>query len=262
MINIYTIQFSDPEFLALQHQTFKKFLKDDHQLICINNSSRAPQIKKAIQDKAAELGIPHMVPESVNHSQSGWSHQTALNWTWKNFIMNNNNDTSIIIDHDMFLIREMPAYTNFLPIELQWELNKQYDIIGIMQGRGEHIKYFHPGFMIINKNLPDKQTVDFTGGMIDGHACDSGGNWHHYLAAHPQLRIKALNMVNLSHEHDNLIVLPPEARTNYNEADPLQICDNFMLHFRNGSNWAWTEQNQFDYKKEQLRITLNYYMNL
>lgn len=248
MIKIYSIQFNNPEFLYYQFLTFKKFIKEEHELICINNSFDKPEEKEAIRQKAHELNIPHYFPEGINHSKSGYSHQTALQWTWKNFIINSN-DINIIVDHDMFFIRD-------------FSFDPSYDITSVMQGRGEHIRYFHPGFMVINNTLKDKETVDFKGELIDGFNCDTGGNWHHYLVAHPQLKIKGLSICNICSEHENMDIMPPEARSDYNESDPLQIIGGNIIHFRNGSNWAWTEKRLFDRKKEQLRMILNHYMNV
>lgn len=248
MIKIYSFQFNDPEFLYYQFLTFKKFIKEEHKLICVNNSFDKPHERKAIQDKAIELNIPHYIPQNVEHMGAGRSHQTAINWVWKNFIVSSN-DINIIVDHDIFLINDFHIDTN-------------YDVTGVMQGRGNHIKYFHPGFMVINNTLKDKDTVCFKGEKIDGYDCDSGGNWHHYIMMHPELKIKGINLVNICQEQGNLHVLPDNARSGYNESDCIQVCDNNIIHFRNGSNWAWTEKKHFDRKKEQLRIILNHYMNL
>lgn len=246
MINIYTFQFNDADFLEYQYKTFKKFLKEEHQLICINNSYDKPHEKQAIQDRANALGIPHYFPENIDHSKGGYSHQTAIQWVWNKFIVNSN-EINIILDHDIFLINDFIIDLN-------------YDFTGIMQGRGEHIKYLHPAFIVANNTLKDKETISFKGEKIDGHDCDSGGNLHHYIVAHPDLKIKGINLVNICSEHENLDIIPQKFRDGYNETDPMQICEGFLLHYRNGSNWAWTEKNVYNRKKEQLLNTLNYYL--
>lgn len=249
MIKIYSFQFNNPEFLEYQFKTFKRFIKEEHQLICINNSFDNHREREAIRQKALELNIPHHVPRNVEHRMGGGrSHQTALNWVWKNFIVDSN-DINMVIDHDIFLINE-------------FRFDANYDLTVVMQGRGNHIKYFHPGFMVINNTLKDKETVCFKGEKIDGHDCDSGGNWHHYIMAHPDLKIKDINLVNICQEQGNIDVLPEAARSEYNESDCIQVCDNNIIHFRNGSNWAHTGSKEFNRKKEQLRIILEHYMSL
>lgn len=243
MIDIYSFQFSDADFLEWQFITFKKFFQHEHRLVCINNVYDKPGNRTAIEERAKSLGIPHFYPKGVNHRKGGWSHQTALNWTWHNFIINQ--DQAIIVDHDVFPIKSFSC-------------DFSYNITGIMQGRGEHIRYFHPCFMVIN-DLRDKDTIDFTGQVIDGHPCDTGGNWHHYIKAHPDLRVKDLNLQNISTEQGNLDVLPDIA--GYNQDDPMQICDDFLIHYRNGSNWAWIKQELYDRKKQQLKTALDYYMS-
>lgn len=248
MINIYTFQFNNPQFLEWQFKTFKHFLKEDHQLICINNSFDKPAEKEAIRAKAQELGIPHYMPEGVDHNAgAGRSHQTAINWAWKNLMVHD--ESLIILDHDMFPIR------NF-------QLFPEFDVISVMQGRGENIKYFHPGIMIIHPSLKDRQQVDFIGEKIDGLDCDSGGNWWHYIRSHPDLKIKGLSMVNVCNEHENMDVLPVEAREGYYEGDCMQICEDFLLHGRGGSNWQQTPEDLFNRKNQQIEQTINYYMNL
>lgn len=247
MIKIYTFQFNNADFLEKQYITFKRFLKQEHQLICINNSYDKPDEKLAIKNKAEELGIPHYFPDNVSHTGAGRSHQTALNWCWHSLMTHD--DIVIIVDHDMFPIREFQLYP-------------EYDVISVMQGRGSHIRYFHPGIMIIHPTLKDRDMVDFIGEQIDGEHCDSGGNWHHYLQAHQDLKIKGLSMVNICNEQGNMDVIPEEFRDGYNEHDCIQICEDFLLHSRNGSNWAWTAPELFRRKMEQLDQTLKYYMSL
>ncbi len=248
MIRIYTFQFNNCHFLEWQYKTFKKFLKEEHELICINNSFDKPDEKLAIEQKANELGIPHYYPQGVSHDAgAGRSHQLALNWMVKNLMQHD--DTTIIVDHDMFPIREFQLYPH-------------YDIVSVMQGRGQHIKYFHPAIMIIHPSVKDRDKFDFIGTNIDGLDCDSGGNMHHYIISHPELKIKGLLMANICNEHENLDVLPEEARVDYYDQDPMQICEDFLLHSRGGSNWQQTPANLFNRKLEQIEQTLNFYLNV
>lgn len=248
MINIYTFAFNNPVFLEYQYKTFKKFLKREHQLICINNSFDKPHDKEALRLKAEELSIPHFVPANMDPRSGGYGHQSALNWAWQKFIVHSN-DINIIVDHDMFPIRDFP-------------IDLDYDISGVMQGRGEHIKYLHPGIMVINNTLRDKETVDFKGELIDGHYCDSGGNWHHYMLAHPDLKIKGLSLVNIASEHENMDIIPESLRAGYEQTKPYQILENYMIHCLDGSNWSWAEEQLFHQKKERLYSLLNYYLSL
>lgn len=246
MINIYTFQFNQPDFLEYQFRTFSKFLSLPHKLICVNNAYDNHYEKRAILDKASQLGIAHVIPENIDYNRGpGYSHQDALNWTWNNFIANSS-DPVIIVDHDMFPIKTL----NF---------DFSYDITGISQGRGEYIRYFHPGFMLIN-NIPDKNTIDFRGQKIDGHNCDTGGNWHHYLLAHPELKIKGLLMQAINYSQETMKFLPESVHSSYDTNDQMEIVEDYMIHFRNGSNWAHTNKYQFNSRVDQLKQTLDYYL--
>jgi len=152
MIKVFTFCFNNPDFLEKQYLTFKEHLREEHQLHCINNA-RELEDKNAIFEKCNILKIPCWLPSKVNHDQAGWTHQTALNWAWHNLIAKHD-DTVIIVDHDMFPIKEFNLY-------------KEYDIASLMQGRGNNIKYFHSAIMIINPSLIDRDTVDFMGEEID-----------------------------------------------------------------------------------------------
>ncbi len=248
MINIYTFQFNTPDFLEKQVTTFKRFLKAEHRIICVNNSFDKPHEQEAIRLRAEQLGIQHYIPEARDPRSGGWGHQAALNDVWQKFVTPSN-DINIFIDHDIFLIREL-------------SIDLSYDITGVAQGRGSEIKYLHPGFIIFNNTLSDKETIDFRGMNIDGFDCDSGGNFWHYWKQRPTLKVKGLSLVNICEEQGNMDVLPPEARNGYYDGDCLQILEDYALHVRNGSNWAYTEQSIFNRKMEQMNQTLNYYMSL
>lgn len=246
MVNIYTFCFNEPEFLRFQYLTFKKFLKDEHKLICINNAVEGG-VRENIKTTAKDMGIDHYIPQNVDHSMYGLSHQSALNWTWKNLI-SQNNDINIIVDHDMFAINEFSC------------TNLEKDIYGIEQSRG-YVKYFHPGFMILNNTLTEKDKIDFYGGEIEGHNCDTGGQWHYYLQNHPDLKIVWLPLNDIKSIHNNLDYIPKEAQKGYDERYNFQIVMDFIFHFRIGSNWIHLKGNDLKRRKEQLYQTLNFHLN-
>jgi len=227
MIKVFTFCFNNPDFLEKQYLTFKEYLHEEHQLHCINNA-RELEDKNAVFEKCNLLKIPCWLPSNVNHDQAGWSHQTALNWAWHNLIAKHD-DTAIIVDHDMFPIKEFNLY-------------KEYDIASLMQGRGNNIKYFHSAIMIINPSLIDRDTVDFMGEEIDGYRCDTGGNWHHYMQAHPNLKIKEMS----------ISYIPSE---DFKENE-LEVIDDFLLHFRGGSNWMNMPKDMFQRKVNELNKIL------
>jgi hypothetical protein len=227
MINIFTFQFNNAAFLEKQYYSFKKFLKRPHQLVCINNASDMRD-KSKIFSVCSEYGIPNYYTGNIRHDKAGSSHQQALNWAWKSLI-SKHSDTVIIVDHDMFPIKEFNLYEG-------------YDVAAVMQGRGEHIRYFHPGILIIHPSLKDRDQVDFTGEEIDGLRCDTGGNWHHYLKSHPDLKIKEMSLVDIQDD---------EFKEN-----ELQMCEDFLLHFRAGSNWNNAPKELFQKKVEVLNEAL------
>jgi hypothetical protein len=196
---------------------------------------------------AADLGIEHHIPENINNEKAGWAHQTAINWTWQN-IARHNNDINIILDHDMFLIGD------FSCVDMKEDL---WGIPQSRQGLTKTINYFHPAFMVLNgRTLENKEAIDFVGDEIDGVRCDSGGNLYHYLEKYPDLKTKALSLIDISTTNGNLHLIPFQ---DYDpNTDTMQICDDHLLHFRNGSNWA--NNPKIGEKKKQLEAVIEPYI--
>ena len=247
MIKIYTFQFNNPVFLEYQYKTFKRFLKQEHQLICVNNADKQDD-QAAILKKAQELGLAHWIPEDVDVRSNGYGHQAALNWTLRKLVASTN-DVCIFLDHDMFAIREVI-------------LDFTYDFIGVAQGRGDTIKYLHPGFLVFNNTIRDRESIDLRGQQIDGHWCDSGGNFWHYWKSHPEIKVKGLSLVNVCAEHENVDIIPENLRDGYDLCKPFQILENFILHGLDGSNWGVASPDLFAKKKDRLYKVLDHYLSL
>lgn len=249
MVKIFTFQFNDPDFLNWQHQCFKKFLTDEHELICINNAID-PHIAHQIELMAIKLGIKSHIVEGQDHSLHGVSHQRAMNWAWNKFAKNHDGIV-IYCDHDMFLINE-----------ISFNEGMTTPFYGIPQSRA-HIQYPHPGFIAMDmKRIPDKDQIDFYGGNIDGHNVDSGGQIYHYFKSHPEISITWLPLIDIVYENSNLHLLPEQARYGYDERYNFQIVSDFMFHFRIGSNWIHLSKQAQQRRKEQAKATIDYYLSL
>lgn len=247
MIKLFTFAFNDPDFLKWQFFSFRKFLKDPHELICINNAIDA-LTREQIQRQAAELGVKSYVVEGQDHSLHGVSHQRAMNWAWQQFA-SKHDGICIYLDHDMFLIQEISFADGMTT-----------PIYGLPQSRG-HIQYPHPGFLVMDlPKLPHKETMDFYGGNIDGHNVDSGGQLYRYLKAHPDIQVTWLPLIDIVYENSNLHILPEEARRGYDERYNFQIVSDFMFHFRIGSNWIHLSKGAQAQRKRQAQAVIDHYV--
>ena len=72
-----------------------------------------------------------------------------------------------------------------------------YDIVGVFRA-GSHngitIGWVWPGLCFLRMNtLPDKETINFNCGKINGVSVDSGGYFHYYMTSHPSVRLKNID---------------------------------------------------------------------
>lgn len=248
MVKIYSFAFNEPYYIQLQVASFKRFIKQKHEFICINNA-QDEAIRNEINNTCAEQGIKSEIVELPDHSLYGNSHQRALQWAWEKHI-SKHYGIAIIIDHDMFLINEL----NFMH-------GTDAIISGIPQSR-DHVKYLHPGFIIFDvPKMPDKDMINFGGGQIDGHNVDSGGQLHHYISKHPEIKINYLPCVDIKEENNNLHLIPEEAREGYNERYNFQIISDRVFHLRIGSNWIHLSNEELEKRKTQAYKTVRHYLN-
>ena len=93
-----------------------------------------------------------------------------------------------MLDGDMFLVK---------PFSIR-RFMKDYDIAGFPQNRSNKVCYLFPGLVFLNMaSLPNKETMDWSGGYINGDHLDTGGQMHHYLKNNPNIRLFHMNQIHL-----------------------------------------------------------------
>jgi hypothetical protein len=205
-LKIYSIHYNVSDYISLQKKTFDKHIKIPYEFIVINNAiddNKINEIKK-ISD---ELNLQHIHTKNhknKNHDNSH-SHAYALNFLISDVIKDD--DTIMILDHDIFLIKDLDE-----------DYYKNYDMVYTIQNRA-HVEYPWAGFYIINK-VKNKADMSFNLCVIDDHLLDTGGSMHYYLKK---------NKLN------NKIV----KELFFNDQTPLRysIIDDKFVHIISGSNW-------------------------
>jgi hypothetical protein len=229
-VKIYTMAYNRPDFIPLQQMAFSSFLKDDFDFTVFNNSATENDGSR-IKDSCSQLGIKCIDVEERTQKTAGNSHATALEWSFHKYIKYNENTISIIIDSDMFLIQEFSAN----------EYLNCYDLAAVPQSRG-YVNYLSPELMFFNIDaLPDKDHMEFTGGIVEGFPVDIGGRLYYWLGKNKDLKIRYIvHSGQICSENDNLVLVPREME-NYQDYR-FDILDKAFLHYGAGSNWNYKSE--------------------
>ncbi len=179
---IITHSFNRPDFIEIQDKTFKKFLKDDYTFVVFNDAPQE-EISDKIIKTCNRLNVPCIrIPQSIHDAPylerwpgEDYHHPVVRCANVVQFSLDtlgfDYDGIVMIIDSDMFLIKEFCVQ----------EFLNGFDIAGVLQSR-QHIKYIWNGLVFFNmQTLPDKKTIDFNCGKIDGIGVDVGG--HTYYSA-------------------------------------------------------------------------------
>lgn len=196
-ITIATLANIRPDFIELQYNSIKRFVKDkDVDYVVFNNASESKERFEEIRSICAKLGVKH-IPVKKRSIIFKWMNENvsklvarSLNYVWKNNLQSKKDIVSII-DSDMFFIKE-------ICIE---ELMRGYDLAFVPAYRGEHFEvlYLWTGLMFFNMNtLPFINELKWDTGKILGYGVDVGGLNHFYLEKFKdRLKCLYLEMWNL-----------------------------------------------------------------
>lgn len=201
---IITYNYDNPEFIKMQHYTFKRFVQDEYEFVvfsdaptetahnaiatmCKKYGIQCIRVPQHIHEDPyyLPLNIPeiyqnHITPSNVRHVHSIQYSLDVLGFDHEGVVL--------LIDTDMILVRPLNI-TNFM---------KNCDIAALMRGssnkEGATIMYCWPAITFLNmQTLPDKKTLNFNCGWVNGCSADSGGATHYYLQEHPEIKIKGFS---------------------------------------------------------------------
>lgn len=185
-ILIITHSYNRPDFIAIQDKTFKTFLEDDYEFVVFNDG-RTDEMSKAIANQCSQLNLRCIrIPQVIHRGRDNACERCAdvvqfslkvLGFDYPGIVF--------IIDSDMFLIKPLNI-TNYL---------KDYDLFGTLQHRRDNknpdVTYVWNGLVFMdNRTLPDRRSMNWDCGRVNNQPVDVGGQMHHYLKKHPELRVK------------------------------------------------------------------------
>ncbi len=274
---IITHSYNRPEFIEIQDKTFKALLKDDYEFVVFND---APDrgTEEQIEKTCLNLGLRHIrIPQSI-HSQpyldrlpvENWNHYCVRCANVVQYSLDilgfDHNGLVMIIDSDMFLIDEF-SIEDYL---------KGHELSGVKQYRGtleNHIMYLWNGLLFFDMNkIPNKKTLNFNCGRVEGFPCDVGGYTYYYFQQNPEVRFlpttkqldlsrgmfsedsyevfregRFMNADNTIYDSKELTKEEVMRRVEYSPAltrflskspDNVQFFLDFtILHYRSGGNW-------------------------
>lgn len=212
-IRLLTFHYNRPDFIELQCRTFKKFLRDDYELIVFNDA-RTPELENAISDMCEKHGvlcvryepewhrsdplnqqILQQLNDSTIYSHLGFHlndvfwiseqpsirHCHVIQYALDNFGYDHD-DIVCIVDGDIFPIR---------PLSIRSLLYKKH-IIGIQRSIStENIDYLWVPFIAFDsRTIPHKEDLKFHADVIGDKLHDTGAHTYHYLKNHPDIIFK------------------------------------------------------------------------
>lgn len=264
-ILLFTYSYNRPDFIEIQHKTFKKFLRDDYEFIVFNDATDRT-LHEQINNVCAKYNIRCIsIPQEIHDAVYNPSLRNCkvVNYSL-NTIGFNHDDIVALFDSDLFLIKEFSIR----------EYLDSYDLAGQDQVR-DHIHYLWIGLVFMNMaTMPNKKTIDFSCGFIGNTNTDSGGFTHHYLVNNPMARLKLFDEVVYLADftcpeckkngdacfHKRLLMKEYEfndplinlAYVSCNSISELYLKNTF-LHYRAGTNWNYESKEYHDQKTKQIR---------
>lgn len=198
---IFTYSYNRPEFIEYQYKTFEKFLLDDFEFVVFNDASdtamrdKIEKTCKTLQIKC--INIPqhiHNLPYLKRFPGEDFNHPSVRNSNVVQYSLNNlgfnHNGIVALFDSDLFLVR---------PFSIK-KFMEGFGLSGMPQSRGNPdflIDYLWIGLVFIDMyTIPDRRTLNFNCGQVEGISVDPGGHTYYYLNAHPEVPVRFLNVAS------------------------------------------------------------------
>lgn len=187
---IITHVHSRPDFIKAHYDTFNAFLEENFKYVVFNDAPNS-DMRKKIDRTCRDLGIPcYRVPDHSQQRQNPNSrHCDGIKYSL-DVIGLQHSGKVMIIDSDMFLIK--PFSVN--------KYMEGYDFVGGYQYRSDATKkitYTSPCLVFMDMAaLPNKLSLSFESGYIEGLACDVGAHTYYYFRDNPTLKMRFYEAVS------------------------------------------------------------------
>jgi hypothetical protein len=151
------------------------------------------------------------VPQNHQDNSPGARHQYSINYSLTT-IGFSYEGIVCIFDGDMFLVKKFSII----------DYMKNLDIVALPQSRANDVHYLFPGLVFMDMSkLPNKETMNWNGGYINGSATDTGGQTHYYLKDNPNVRLYNINQLYFAGRADaieNAVLICDECKKTSNLA--------------------------------------------
>lgn len=255
---IITYSYNEPSFLVLQQKTFKKFLKDPYEFLVIDDA-KDETMAKEIETTCNKLGLTHLrFPQHLHTDQYPTiRHTECIKFSLDQRAFDHDGIV-IIIDSDMFLIKDLCARDYMAGNHL----------VALSQCR-DHVHYISPAIVFIEDTAtaPNKRTMDFRPGWIEGKPCDNGGHMYFYIKNNPSLKTWYFGNGGLQ---TSGLPKDPQKLKALGYSDPfifylekglrlggMEFYSEYFLHYYAGSNWPGHSPVTVQQKKFAINGLLN-----
>lgn len=216
---IIIIAYNEPDLIIKQIELTKRFCKDNHDLIIVDNSEKKEAIE-AIKYHADLNNIMYMKTHAASVNGSS-SHSFAANLAYEKFM--DSYQYFFYLDHDCFPVK---------PFSIVKTLNGK-SMAGIGQQKSK--LYYWPGCLMFVRST---RGIDFS--PLPG--LDTGGSLYRFMEECGKDDLIFFNEAHIQNKHFE--------KSTYNFY--ALINDGMFMHFINGSNWNEKEQH-----KERLNSLFN-----
>lgn len=255
---IITHAYNRPDFITIQDQTFRAFVKDDYEFVVFNDASDE-ETSLAIQNTCADLNISCIpIPQDIHKGPylprmpwESYDHPCVRASNVFQYSLNNlgfdHDGLVMIIDSDMFLVDDLNVA----------EYMQDYDISALDQSRGP-VHYLWSGLVFLNmQTLPNKKQLSFNCTTVEGHACDVGAETYYYIRNNPEARVKLIQgqaYVNDLINEDVSNLHPFMKLMIENDVPDSEFFMNYKIfHYRSGSNWNYKSAEYHLHKTQVLQ---------
>ena len=261
-IYVVTAVVNNPEFIEMQYQSLKKYMKIPYTFIVFNDAKdwkdfsnfNDVTIKNKIKEKCLELGISCIdVPNQHHKNEDGPANRCADAMNFIRDYMIHNQNRYLLLDSDMFLINDFN------------DEYKNYDAAIVYQKRWK--KMIYPWNGIFYFNMPYLKNQDLLDWSFNGHG-DVGMNNNKWLMESYGEDNKKLHKIQhlISCQWDKKQYPPNlgDKLLSFLENDPrnedgkffCEIYDNIFFHYRAGGNWRKEGKNTHNDLSKNLKSIL------
>ena len=234
-VKVYAIHYNRPDLIRWQYDSLKGHLLDPFDFTIINNA-REDSLRQEIDNVIQELNLGCINTFSTD-GLVGKHHANSFNHVWKNHIVHNTQQYSLLIDGDIFLVKDLNVN----------DLMQGYVFAGPHHKRLPYYHYISPVVLIADvANIPEAETIDWEGiGLHDTGTevrLDTGGGIYPYYLKHPDIKAKTKNLKSSWHiteQNGNKHCLPDNILPYYNDEYHIEFFNNEFLHYRASSNWDY-----------------------